>query len=130
VELSPHTFPASADVVRAVRELTGDSRADASWSQTQVSGFAKYVFTTGHTSPFARVEIGSYSVEAKVDGSAASISSTSQSNLGIGLGGGCQFRGDGLLGGFAEATFHAVPTDGSDWTFFDLRGGISFWLGR
>jgi hypothetical protein len=130
IELGPHTFPGSADLVRAARILTGDSQADASWTETQVSGFAKYVFGSGHASPFARFQIGSYRLEAKIDAASASISSTSESNLGVALGGGFQFRGNGLLGGFAEGTFHTVPTDGTDLTFFDLRGGISFWLGR
>jgi len=129
IEVNPHSFQASADVVRAARLITTDSRADARWTETQITAFGKYLLGSGRISPFVQFQMGSYRLEAKIEASGGSFSS-SESNFGFGGGGGLQFRGDGLLGGFVEAMFHDVPTDGSSLTFFDLRGGISFWLGR
>lgn len=120
----------ASDELKAFWEfLTGDPNPDLSWSEFQITGYGKYLFSPQNFSPYFKAGAGFYDLKLTVTYMGADVSD-SQSDFGLMAGAGLQFKGEGNVGGFVEAMVHDVLTEGSSTTFFGIRGGATFFLGQ
>jgi len=101
---------------------------DESYTIMQMAGTLKYSLGPDGKGPYLKAIAGFYKFEAEYSEDDVTMS-FSETEFGLGAGGGVQFKGDGNMGGFIEATFHNVMTEGDATQFLNLKGGIIFFMG-
>ncbi|MFH1841677.1 MAG: outer membrane beta-barrel protein [bacterium] len=101
---------------------------DESYTILQMAGTFKYSLGPDGKGPYLKAIAGFYRFEAEFSDEGVSVSLT-ETEFGLGAGGGFQFKGNGNMGGFLEATFHNVMTEGDATQFLNLKGGVIFFMG-
>lgn len=125
-------YNGGSDEYRETQMLPAD--ADADFSAWHLALYYKQLIAFSNLSPYVRLQVGFYDIDANVDGQEVSAEDAEFALTG-GLG--LQVRGRGGLGGFAEFLFHRViideenpETEGDLRSFLSLRGGVSLFFGR
>ena len=103
--------------------MYGSDIDDVDVSGLSFVAVGKYLLAPEFTTAYLKGGLGLY--RFSVDTPLGDDSST---DLGLLLGGGYQYRGDGNTGFFGEGTLNLVATEGDSTQFLNLRGGLIFYF--
>ena len=97
---------------------------DMSLSMWEFSANGKYMFLPGPVTPYAKATMGLFRTTFSASGVSESVT-----DMGVGGGLGAQLRlPTSNIGFFAEGLLNSVFTDGGSTNFYQIRGGINFYV--
>jgi len=111
-------------------ESLAGRNVEAEFQLHQVTGYVKILLTPKPIAPYLRLHAGLYHLDATIEVQDLGSDTTTEDKFGFGGGLGIQFRGDGSVGGFVDAIYHAILMEDSTRGLLGVQAGVIFFIGN